>query len=342
MSKSTVQSVIQRINQKGSPLPDHGTGAANKKLSERDERSLVRIVRKDPFVLYNQILAELRSHEIHISKPTLVRYLHAQGFGSYFAAHKPKLTDKEIKERLRWAKERINWTVEQWRGVVWFDESRFAVEGYDGRARVIREVGERYNTEHIKPASKSGEGNVMLWGCFWVGGVGPLAFVDSSMNQDTNVAENFLPWFSELTEREDREFIFQEDGATCHTGECTTWWKDLHQIKRFDKWPSNSPDLNPLEHVWACLEWLIAKEKAHIENIEELKVVLEGAWREISLDFCERLVASMKDRCQAVIDANGGPTKYWIAFFFIKLYAKQPSILIPASICFFLGHSSSS
>ncbi|OAD00821.1 Homeodomain-like DNA binding domain-containing transcription factor [Mucor lusitanicus CBS 277.49] len=196
MSKSTVQSVIQRINQKGSPLPDHGTGAANKKLSERDERSLVRIVRKDPFVLYNQILAELRSHEIHISKPTLVRYLHAQGFGSYFAAHKPKLTDKEIKERLRWAKERINWTSEK--------------------------TGSLSSKKTGLPAT---------------------------------------------------------------------------QIKRFDKWPSNSPDLNPLEHVWACLEWLIAKEKAHIENIEELKPQKDHFQQPIVRKLSLKDTSGSSDRC---------------------------------------------
>lgn len=255
----------------------------------------------------------MRLHEIHISKPTLVRYLHAQGFGSYFAAHKPNLTDKQIRERLRWAKERVNWTKEEWRGVVWSDESRFAVEGYDGGARVTRKAGERYNIEHIKSVSKFGQGSVMLWGCFWAGGFGPLVFVDGAMSQDAYVnllAENFLPWYANLTEQEDREFIIQEDRATFLPDGYTTWWRDLHQIRRLDKWPSNSPDLNPMEHVWACLERLIERERGNIRNPQQLKATLEEAWRGISLDFCERLVASMQDRCQAVIDAKGGPTKY--------------------------------
>lgn len=66
------------------------------------------------------------------------------GFGSYFAANKPALSEDNKKKRLRWVKEHDNWTEKQWRGVVWSDESHFTVEGNDGEARVIRKVCKRY------------------------------------------------------------------------------------------------------------------------------------------------------------------------------------------------------
>lgn len=61
------------------------------------------------------------------------------GFGSYFAANKPALTEQHRKTRLRWDKERINWTTEDWSKVVWSDESKFTVEG----TRVLRKINER-------------------------------------------------------------------------------------------------------------------------------------------------------------------------------------------------------
>lgn len=64
--------------------------------------------------------------------------------------------------RLRWAKERVSWTINEWRGIVWWDESRYIVEGYGGQARVICKLEESYKPEHIKSASKFGKGNVML------------------------------------------------------------------------------------------------------------------------------------------------------------------------------------
>lgn len=46
-------------------------------------------------------------------------------FKPYRAADKPRLTERHCKSRLRWAKEYINWNEDQWRNVVWSDESYF-------------------------------------------------------------------------------------------------------------------------------------------------------------------------------------------------------------------------
>ena len=139
------------------------------------------------------------------------------GFGSYFAAHKPKLSEENKKRRLRWAKERVNWTTEQWNSVVWLDEFRFTVEGYGGGTRVFRKVGERYQPQHIVPTTKWGKGSVMIWSCFWAGGFGPLVFIDSSVDQDAYfniLSQKFLPWFVKLCDKYDKDFVFQENGAT--------------------------------------------------------------------------------------------------------------------------------
>jgi hypothetical protein len=53
-----------------------------------------------------------------------------------------------------------------------------------------------------------------------------LVFIDGNVDQDAYVntlSQKFLPWFVELSERYDKDFIFQEDGATCHTGGYDTW-----------------------------------------------------------------------------------------------------------------------
>ena len=254
ISKATVQNIIKRIKEKGTPTPEHHTGAP-KKLNERDIRQLQRIVRDDPFATYAQINSQSKDGQIDISRSTLIRYMKEIGFGSYFAAHKPKLSEENKKRRLRWAKERVNWTMEQWNSVVWSDESRFTVESYGGGARVFRKVGERYQPQHIVPTTKWGKGNVMIWSCFWAGGFGPLVFIDGSVDQDTYVnilSQKFLPWFVELSDKYDKDFVFQEDGATCHTGGYATWWKNSHSIRRFDYWSAQSPDLNPIEHIWSC------------------------------------------------------------------------------------------
>lgn len=72
------------------------------------------------------------------------------GFGSYSPAYVPKLTARHMEKRLIWAKNKVNWTPEQWRSVVWSEESKFNVQGSDGRIRVIRKEGERYLPDMVK------------------------------------------------------------------------------------------------------------------------------------------------------------------------------------------------
>jgi hypothetical protein len=43
------------------------------------------------------------------------------------------------------------------------------------------------------------------------------------------LAKNFHSWFKKLVDEEERDFIFQEDGAIFHTGGYATWWKETHQ-----------------------------------------------------------------------------------------------------------------
>ncbi|KAG1150509.1 hypothetical protein G6F37_003029 [Rhizopus arrhizus] len=56
-------------------------------------------------------------------------YVDRLDFKSYRAAHKPRLTARHSKSRLRWVKEYLNWAEDQWRNVVWSDESRFCMKG---------------------------------------------------------------------------------------------------------------------------------------------------------------------------------------------------------------------
>jgi len=74
-------------------------------------------------------------------------------------------------------------------------------------------------------------------------------------------------------------------------------------------WPAQSPDLNPIEHLWSVLKRRLA-DLPHPKNLDELWELLEQEWYKIPPRTIADLVASMPRRVKAVRKAKGGYTRY--------------------------------
>ena len=76
------------------------------------------------------------------------------------------------------------------------------------------------------------------------------------------------------------------------------------------KWPPQSPDINPIEHMWFHLKRRLAEYPEPPKGILELWERIEKVWDEIRPVVCQDLITSLPRRIQAVAKANGGYTKY--------------------------------
>ncbi len=65
--------------------------------------------------------------------------------------------------------------------------------------------------------------------------------------------------------------------------------------------PPQSPDLNPIENVWNHVKKQIKKNYT-MSNVEDIWYAFEEEWNKITPEICEKLIRSMPDRLQAVID----------------------------------------
>ena len=76
------------------------------------------------------------------------------------------------------------------------------------------------------------------------------------------------------------------------------------------EWPAQSPDLNPIENLWSIFDQRVGERTMLTDN--ELWEILEKTWDEISKDakLLRSLIDSMPHRIKAVIESEGGPTKY--------------------------------
>lgn len=102
-------------------------------------------------------------------------------------------------------------------------------------------------------------------------------------------------------------FIFQEDNDPKHCARMIKEWHQDHGVHRME-WPPQSPDLNPIENLWAMLDRKAKKRRC--SNERELFTLLQDTWNSIDPLELENLVLSMPKRCKAVIAAKGFCTKY--------------------------------
>lgn len=253
----------------------------------------------------SQIRAELDIDEI--SSRTVQRRLNQGGLHGRRPVKKPLISKKNIKVRLEFARDHLNWMVDDWKKVLWSDESKFNLFNSDGKCYVYRPVNERFNPKYTSPTVKFSGGNIMVWGCFSWNGVGPLHRIKGKMDQTQyrEILETVM--LPHANEKMPRNWTFMHDNDPKHTAMTVKTWLSNTNIQCI-KWPAQSPDLNPIENLWEEVKRKLHGQK--FSNQNALFDAVKTIWNELSIDLIHRLIESLPRRCKAVIDSKGFSTKY--------------------------------
>lgn len=149
----------------------------------------------------------------------------------------------------------------------------------------------------------------MVWGGFCMSGKLRLAFVSCRMNSEDyqNVLQAHLIPF--VRRRSRKKFIFQQDNAAIHVSASTRAWFESKKIDLLG-WPACSPDLNPMENLWAIIVRRVYAQTRQYSTVGELETAIIEAWEGISPEIIRNLVLSMKNRLFQVINRNGKLTDY--------------------------------
>ncbi|KAG2457009.1 TC1A transposase, partial [Polypterus senegalus] len=304
---STVASIIHKWKkfETTRTLPRAGPPS---KLSDRGRRALVREVTKNPMVT----LSELQRSSVERGEPsrrtTISAAIHQSGLYGRVARQKSLLSKRHMAARVEFAKRHLKDSQTMRNKSFWSDETKIELFGVNARHHFWRKPGNAHHQANTIPTVKHGGGSIMLWGCFSAAGTRRLVRIKrkmtAAMYRDI-LDENLLQ--SALDLRLGQRFIFQQDNDPKHTAKISKEWLQDNSVNVLEC-PSQSPDLNPIEHLWRDLK--MAVHQCFPSNLMELERCCKEEWVKLAKDICAKLVASYSKRLEAVIAAKGASTKY--------------------------------
>ena len=308
VSKSKVGRI--RKSMKVSPTPAKRGRPA--KLTPSDKRFCIHQITTGKIQSATAVARNLMAEfNIVASANTVRRTLREAGLGAIEKIRKPMLSQSSIKKRLEFAKRHQHWTVSDWHRVIWSDESKVNRFNSDGRQWAWIRDNAELTERHIKPTVKHGGGSVMVWACITPKGPGFLCKIDGNMDQTLykEIIDGELQQTIDWYQLDEARTIFQHDNDPKHTAKSI---KTLLAGKQYSllTWPPQSPDMNPIEHIWSLVKRRLNDFTTPPSGITELWERVQHIWNQVTPEDCLKVIESMPRRIEALLKARGKWTEY--------------------------------
>ncbi|CAG8494005.1 1496_t:CDS:1 [Dentiscutata heterogama] len=309
VGSSTVSKTWKRKEETGSVKDRKRTGRPRLLLSD-DEKEVFDILSSKKGLSASELHFNYTVQKNkHISKETIRNVLRNNNYTSYIKPKKPLLSKDSKAERYKFAEEHLNWTANDWKKVVFSDESKFIRFGCNHRQFYWKHPGDPFQDEYVKGMKAFGGGGVMIWGCITSQGVGHLCCIESNIDSEAYRIILAKELFGTLLQYDLSvdDIIFQQDQAPAHRSGDTKDWLYYRNLEYFD-WPPYSPDLNIIEDLWSIIKQRLEKlhEREPAETLDHLWDQVRRIWGMIDINIINNLYESMPERIAAVYKQKGG------------------------------------
>ncbi|KAJ3466932.1 hypothetical protein MRS44_004496 [Fusarium solani] len=247
-------------------------------------------------------------------KPAVIRNaLREVGYERYPALIRPTIIEEFRQARFDWAQDHVDWTVEQWKAVVWSGETRI-MTGPHARIHVTRTIHEARDPACIIDDDAHLQSGNTFWATFsGLKGKGPSVFWDPSWGtiDAKNHSERVLPTVSYWIQQQPDTAKYCMEHRPIEHSDAAIRTELQNKNMEVLQLPPASPDLDLMAVAWDMIKTKIEEDRlvAHLRGRSAVVEAIE-TWNWIEEAHLMTLIESMPARCQAVIDADGMYTPY--------------------------------
>lgn len=296
----TVRKWVDRYQQERGVQRKFGPGRPRSTTDQQDAQ-IVQHMRANPFSSAKKAAAEN-----NVQYQTTLRRLNEGGLQNHSAAREIDLTEAHKQQRIRYCQSMLDvFGEENFKDIIFSDEKPFKSDE-NHHVRVWRPKGQRYNQNFVCKDRQSGHVSASYWGWISIAGPGEIVPTGKKFNSRAYVELLDKVGFPSIEAQFEsvENIFFMQDNARIHTANIVRDYLAERHIRVLNH-PPKSPDLNPIENIWAIME----KDRSPLIQRTEagLNAHVLNRWESLRdrPDIFENLYNSLEKRFRYVIAHDG-------------------------------------
>ena len=286
---STIYYNLKKLNEKGDNSRKLASGHP-KKVTAHKSRAIAQYLHHNPRLSTRNLVIKLTNNVTKVSHMAVSRHLTRLGYKNSLPLKTPMLTAAHKESRVSWATRHLNdsWETTLFSNVTVFQLFRNTITQWYKGERLVQRI----------PKDRT---KIFAWGGFCIRGKTSLFCFRNIMNANFYV-DILQSHKQEIDKLFRNNWRFQQDNDPKHTSHVARAFLNENFPEVMD-WPSNSPDLNPIENLWAIVKRNV--EMRMPKNLSELEQYMAEEWDRIPNSILINCIRSMRWRCEMIIENNG-------------------------------------